>query len=266
MDLWRAEELKGEGKISILVKTTGEINYIRESCKIVGEVLEYAGKFIQAGVTTKEVDAIIEDYIYSKGGFPAFKGYKVNKNIFPASSCISINEEIVHGIPSERKLINGDIVSIDVGVKKNGYYGDGARTFPVGEISDSLTKLLKVTEESLYIGLEFALDGNYINDVSLAIQDHVQSNGFSVVRELVGHGIGKKLHEDPPIPNYYYSANKFKFKEGMTVAIEPMVNYGTYKVKILDDNWTYVTYDLQPSAHFEHSIAITNGKPEILTA
>ena len=176
-----------------------------------------------------------------------------------------MNEEIVHGIPGNRELKYGDIVSIDVGVKKNGYYGDGAKTYAIGDISDAKKKLLRITEESLYIGLENAIDGNFVNDVSLAIQEHVQSNGFSVVRELVGHGIGKNLHEDPPIPNYYYSANKFKFKEGMTVAIEPMVNYGTAKVRILEDQWTYVTDDGQPSAHFEHSILVTKSKPEILT-
>lgn len=248
-----------------MVKTPAEINLIKESCKIVAEVLEYIEKFLHADITTHEIDLLIEDFIKGRGGYPAFKGYKVNKYYFPASSCISINEEVVHGIPGDRKLQDGDIVSIDVGVKKNGFYGDGAKTFAIGKITDSKKKLLRITEESLYIGLENASDGSYVNDVSLAIQEHVQSNGFSVVRDLVGHGIGKNLHEDPPIPNYYYPANKFKFKEGMTVAIEPMVNYGTYKVKVLNDNWTYVTDDGQPSAHYEHSILITKGKPEILT-
>jgi len=249
-----------------LIKTSTEINLIKESCRIVSDVLNYIEKYLVSGVTTKEIDTLIEDFINSQGGYPAFKGYKVNKNYFPASSCISINEEVVHGIPGDRRLLDGDIVSIDVGVKKEGYYGDGAKTYAVGQISDSKKKLMKITEESLYIGLENASDGNYVNDVSLAIQEHVQSNGFSVVRDLVGHGIGKNLHEDPPIPNYYYPANKFKFKEGMTVAIEPMVNYGTYKVRVLEDKWTYVTDDGQPSAHFEHSILITKGKPEILTS
>ncbi len=184
---------------------------------------------------------------------------------FPASSCISINEEVVHGIPGSRKLIEGDIVSVDVGVKKDGYFGDGAKTFPVGDITEGKKKLLKITEESLYIGLEKAVDSNFVNDVSLAIQQHVQAEGFSIVRELVGHGIGKKLHEEPPIPNYYYSGNRYKFKAGMTVAIEPMVNYGSHKVKVQSDGWTYVTADGEPSAHFEHSILISKGKPEILT-
>lgn len=248
-----------------MVKTAGEIDAIRESSSIVAGVLSYIAKFLKPGITTFEIDKLVEDFILSKEGIPAFKGYKVHKNVFPASSCISINEEVVHGIPGVRKLIEGDIVSIDVGVKKNGYYGDGAKTFAVGEVSPAKKKLLKIAEESLYLGLENAKDGNYINDVSLAIQQHVESAGFSVVRDLVGHGIGKQLHEEPPIPNYYNNGYRAKFKEGMTVAIEPMVNYGTYKVKVLSDKWTYVTSDGKPSAHFEHSILITKGQPEILT-
>lgn len=248
-----------------MIKTPGEVDAIRESSSIVAGVLSYTEKFLNPGITTLEIDRIVEDYIKSKNGIPAFKGYKVHKNIFPASSCISINEEVVHGIPGSRKLVEGDIVSIDVGVKKNGYYGDGAKTYAVGEISPAKRKLLKIAEESLYLGLENATDGNYINDVSLAIQQHVESAGFSVVRDLVGHGIGKELHEEPAIPNYYHNGYRTKFKEGMTVAIEPMVNYGTYKVKVLGDKWTYVTADGKPSAHFEHSVLITKGQPEILT-
>jgi methionyl aminopeptidase len=248
-----------------LIKNAAEINYIRQSCRIVAGVLNYIEKFLNPGVETREIDLMVEDYIKSRDAVPAFKGYTVNNNVFPASACISINEEVVHGIPGERKLIEGDIVSVDVGVKKNGFYGDGAKTFAVGNVSDGKRKLLKITEESLYLGLEKAVDGNYVNEVSLAIQQHVQSEGFSIVRELVGHGIGKKLHEEPPIPNYYYSGNRYKLKSGMTVAIEPMVNYGSHKVKVLSDKWTYVTSDGEPSAHFEHSILITKGKPEILT-
>lgn len=248
-----------------MVKTHSEIEIIRENCRIVAEVLSYISRYVVPGVTTRELDILIEDYIKSQNAYPAFKGYRVKKNIFPASSCISVNEEVVHGIPGERKLYEGDIVSIDVGVYKNGYYGDGAKTFAVGKIDDTKKKLMRVTQESLYLGLENARDGKYINDVSLAIQEHVESSGFSVVRELVGHGIGKKLHEEPPIPNYYHSGYMEKFREGMTVAIEPMVNYGTYRIKLKDDKWTYVTADGLPSAHFEHSILITRGEPEILT-
>jgi len=248
-----------------VVKTDTEIRKIRASCKIVAGVLKNIEKFIKPGIETLELDSIIEDYIKSENAEPAFKGYTVNANVFPASSCISINEEVVHGIPGNRKLTEGDIVSIDVGVKKDGYYGDGAKTFPVGKISDGKQKLLRVTEESLYKGLDKAIDGNYVNDVSLAVQQHVQSEGYSIVRELVGHGIGKKLHEEPPIPNYYYSGNRYRLTAGMTIAIEPMVNYGTHKVKVLKDGWTYVTADGEPSAHFEHSVLVNNGKPEILT-
>ncbi len=248
-----------------MVKTAGEITAIRESCSVVAGVLSYIEKFLNPGITTLELDELIEDFIRSKDAIPALKGYKVHRNIYPASSCISINEEVVHGIPGSRKLSEGDIVSIDVSVQKSGYFGDGAKTFQVGEISPGKKKLLKITQESLYLGLDNARDGNFINDVSLAIQQHVESAGFSVVRDLVGHGIGKSLHEEPPIPNYYHNGYRGKFKEGMTVAIEPMVNYGTYKVKVLSDKWTYVTADGEPSAHFEHSILIKKGKPEILT-
>lgn len=248
-----------------MVKSADEIKAIRESCSIVAGVLLYIEKFLKPGVTTFEIDKLVEEFIISKDAYPAFKGYKVHKNIFPASSCISINEEVVHGIPGSRKLIEGDIVSIDVGVKKNSFYGDAAKTFAIGEVSSAKKKLLKITEESLYLGLQNATDGNYINDVSLAIQEHIESAGFSVVRDLVGHGIGSELHEAPAIPNYYHSGNRAKFKEGMTVAIEPMVNYGTYKIKVLNDKWTYVTADGKPSAHFEHSVLITKGQPEILT-
>lgn len=250
-----------------MVKTLTEIKYISESSRIVAGVLKYVEPYLKPGVTTLEVDKLVEDYILSRNAVPAFKGYTINKHIipFPASACISINEEVVHGIPGPRKLVEGDIVSIDVGVKKNSYYGDGARTYAIGNVSEGKKKLMKVTEESLYKGIENALDNNFVNDVSLAVQQHVQAEGFSVVRDLVGHGIGRNLHEEPPIPNYYYSGNKYKLKENMTIAIEPMVNYGTYKVKVLSDKWTYVTADGEPSAHFEHTILITKGKAEILT-
>lgn len=249
-----------------MVKTLEEIHYIKESCRIVAGVLKHMENYIKPGVSTLELDEVIEEYIKAQGGSPAFKGYQVRDKIFPANSCISVNEEVVHGIPGSRKLLEGDIVSVDVGVRKDGYYGDGARTYAVGDVSDAKKKLMRVAEESLYIGLEQARDGNLVNDVSYAVQKHVESEGFSVVRDLVGHGIGKNLHEEPPVPNYYFSGNKYRFKAGMTVAIEPMVNYGTFKVKILSDNWTYVTVDGEPSAHFEHSVLVTKSYPEILTA
>jgi len=248
-----------------LIKTEKEIDLIRENCKIVSEVLKYIREFVKEGTTTGEIDKLVEEYIVSKGAYPAFKGYKVNRRSFPASSCISVNEEVVHGIPGGRKLKAGDIVSIDVGVKKNGYFGDGAYTFPVGEISSRKTKLLNVTEESLYKGIEKAIDGNEVNDISCEIQNFVEGSGFGIVRELVGHGIGKNLHEEPSVPNFYVPGQSVRLKEGMVLAIEPMVNYGSYGVHQKDDGWTIVTQDGEPSAHFEHTVVIRKKKAEILT-
>jgi len=249
-----------------LIKSDKEIELIRESCKIVRDVLIYLKTFIKVGAKTSELDSIAEEFILSKDGYPAFKGYGRRKNKFPASLCISINEEVVHGIPSDSRILNdGDIVSIDVGVKKNGYFGDGAYTFEVGNVSEKKKRLIKITEESLYKGIEKAIDGNTINDISCAVQNYVEGSGFGVVRELVGHGIGKNLHEEPPIPNFYSPGNTLKLNKGMVLAIEPMVNYGSFSVITKEDGWTVVTSDGEPSAHFEHTILITNGKPEILT-
>jgi methionyl aminopeptidase len=248
-----------------LVKSEKEIQLISESCKIVADVLKYIGDFVKPGATTKELDKIVEDYILSKGGEPAFKGYRVRNRKFPASICSSVNEVVVHGIPNDIKLETGDILSIDVGVKKNGYYGDSAFTFEVGEVSPEVKKLLKVTEEALYRGISQARDGNTVNDIGSAIQEFVEGSGFTIVRELVGHGIGKNLHEEPAVPNYYSPSGKTKLKKGMTIAIEPMVNYGRAGVYEMEDGWTVVTKDHKPSAHFEHTILITDGEPEILT-
>lgn len=249
----------------MLIKTEKEINLIRESCKIVSEVFEYIRKYVKEGISTKEIDKLIEDYIISRDAYPAFKGYKVQKKAFPSSSCISINEEVVHGLPGNRKLKSGDVISIDVGVKKNGYFGDGAHTYAVGEISPKIAKLLKITEESLYKGIDKAIDGNDVNDISCAIQNYVEGSGYGVVRELVGHGIGKNLHEEPAIPNFYSPGASQKLFEGMVIAIEPMVNYGTFKVYQKNDGWTIVTKDHKPSAHFEHTVLVKKEKPEILT-
>ena len=248
-----------------LIKSQKEIELIKESCKIVSEVFEYIKEYIKEGITTGEIDKLIEDFIISKNAYPAFKGYKVQKRVFPSSSCISVNEEVVHGLPGKRILKNGDIVSIDVGVKKDGYYGDGAYTFAVGEISPKKAKLLKITEESLYKGIAMAVEGNEVNDISVAIQNFVEGSGYGVVRELVGHGIGKNLHEDPAIPNFYTSGSNQKLYEGMVLAIEPMVNYGTHKVYQKKDGWTITTKDEEPSAHFEHTVLVNKGKAEILT-
>lgn len=248
-----------------LIKSEREIHLIRESCKIVSEVFEYIKGFIKEGISTGEIDNLIEEFIISKNAYPAFKGYKVKNKLFPSSSCISVNEEVVHGLPGKMILKNGDIVSIDVGVKKDGYFGDGAYTYAVGEISQKKAMLLKITEQSLYKGIDMAVEGNEVNDISAAIQNYVEGSGYGIVRELVGHGIGKNLHEDPPVPNYYSSDSNQKLYEGMVIAIEPMVNYGTYKVFVENDGWTIKTRDKEPSAHFEHTILINKGKPEILT-
>ncbi len=248
------------------IKSKREIEVIREGGRIVAEVLKLVGAHAKTGVTTLELDQIAEEYIRSCDAEPAFKGYgRAKHNKFPATLCTSIDEEVVHGIPANRRLKEGEILSIDVGVRKNGYYADGAMSFRIGEVSPEKERLLKITEESLYKGIEQAIAGNTVHDIGSAVQQHVESNGFNVVRDLVGHGVGKELHEEPSIPNYGKPGTGMKLKEGMTLAIEPMVNYGTWKVKVLADGWTVVTEDGQPSAHFEHTIAIVNGKPEILT-
>lgn len=250
-----------------LIKNEKEIELMKISNSIVAGTLRYIKSFVQVGVSTLELNNEIESYIISKDAIPAFKGYggTRKRNGFPASACISVNEEVVHGIPSSRKLVSGDIVSIDVGVLKNGYYGDSAYTFGVGEVSEKKRRLLKVTEESLYKGIAKAISGNKINDISVAIQSYAEGSGYGVVRDLVGHGIGKNLHEEPAVPNFYSSASNSKLRAGMTIAIEPMINYGHFGVKTLSDGWTIVTQDGEPSAHFEHTILITEGEPEILT-
>ena len=252
------------GKVPI--KSKRELELIRESCRIVAEVLALVGSRIRPGVYTRELDEIAEEYIRSKGAVPAFKGYGHDrKNLFPASLCVSIDDEVVHGIPDGRMIEESQIVSIDVGVQKNGYFGDGARTFAVGKTSEQKMLLLKVTEEALYKGIEQARAGNHLHDVSSAVQRHVESAGFSVVRDLVGHGIGKNLHEDPAVPNFGTPGTGLLLKEGMVLAIEPMVNAGTYKVQVAEDGWTVRTTDGKPSAHFEHTVVIQDGDAEILT-
>ncbi len=248
----------------ILIKNISEIELIRVSSKLVAETLQQVKKYVKPGITTFELDQIAEDYIRRNNGIPAFKGYGHGKP-FPATICASIDDEVVHGIPSDRALKEGEIISIDVGVLKNGYYGDAAITVAVGEISLEKQKLMKVTEESLYKGIEAAAAGNRIGDISYAIQSYVESYGYGVVRDLTGHGVGRKLHEDPQIPNFGKRKTGAEIKNGMTLAIEPMINMGTYKVTVDDDEWTIRTLDHLPSAHFEHTIAIINGKAEILS-
>lgn len=245
----------------IILKSEREINYLRDAGRIVAETHEEVKNAVKPGVTTLDLDRIAEEYIKGRGAIPAFKGY----HGFTGNICSSINEEVVHGIPGLRKLKTGDNVSIDIGAVINGYNGDAAITVPVGEIDAEVQKLLDVTEESLYKGIEQAIVGNRLSDISYAVQSHVEEYGFGVVRDYVGHGIGRSMHEDPQVPNYGSPGRGPRLKAGMTLAIEPMVNLGTYEVKTLDDGWTVVTLDGKRSAHFEHSIAITDGKPEILT-
>jgi len=245
----------------IYIRNSREIELLRNSASIVAEALNKIGPRIKPGISTEELDKETEEFILSKGGRPAFKGF----HGFPASTCISINDEVVHGIPGSRKLQSGDIVSIDIGVQLNGYYGDAAKTFAVDEVSEDKKRLMKITQESLYFGIDAAQEGHRLSDISHAIQTYVEAAGFSVVRELVGHGIGKEMHEEPQIPNYGEPNQGPRLKAGMVFAIEPMVNMGSYEVKTLSDNWTVVTSDGLPSAHFEHDIVINGNKAEILS-
>ncbi len=246
----------------IIIKSPREIEQLKKSNAIVAEVFEKLKGIIAPGVTTKELDQVAEECILLKGARPAFKGYRG----FPATLCISINEEVVHGIPCQRRLKEGDIVSLDVGVDFVGYFGDAAITFPVGEVDPEAKRLLEVTEKALYIGIEKAKIGNRLFDISYAIQRWVESHGFSVVRDFVGHGIGRDLHEEPQIPNFGAPHQGPRLEKGMVLALEPMVNEGTYEVRVLSDGWTVVTADGKRSAHFEHTIVITDDGAEILSA
>lgn len=251
----------------IIIKSKREIELIRESNRIAGSVIAILKDYIKPGITTLDLDKIAEKYIISEDAVPAFKGYKLynSQKGFPGSICVSINDEVVHGIPGSRTLKEGDIVSIDVGTFKNGYYGDTAYTFAVGEISDKAKKLLKITREALYLAIDQARPRNRVGDISYAVQSYVEKNGFSVVRDYVGHGIGKSLHEEPQIPNYGKKGVGPLLKENMTIAIEPMVNVGTYEVKVKSNGWTVSTRDGSLSAHFEHTIFIAENGPEILS-
>ena len=249
----------------IYLKSESEIEKLKTAARLVSQTLAVVAKEIRPGVETGSLDRIAEEFIVKNNARPAFKGYGPKQNPFPATLCISINEEVVHGIPGSRTLKEGDIVSIDCGVEKEGYFGDHAYTFLVGECSDQDKKLLQVTLESLYKGIEKSVHGNKTGDIGHAIQSHCEEAGYGVVRDLVGHGIGKSMHEDPSIPNYGKPGRGERLRSGMTLAIEPMITHGTWKVKTLSDKWTIVTADGSKAAHFEHDVVVREGKAEILS-
>jgi methionyl aminopeptidase len=246
----------------IYYKTQEEIELIRESSLLVGKSLAEVAKIIRPGITTGELDKVAEEFILDNGGKPAFKGYSG----FPNTLCISTNAQVVHGIPGKRVLLDGDIVSVDCGVLKNGFFGDSAYTFTIGEVKQEILNLLKSTKESLYKGIEKAVMGQRLGDISYAIQEHAENNGYSVVREMVGHGIGRQLHEKPEVPNYGKRGAGIKLNEGLVIAIEPMINMGKKGIKQEEDGWTITTSDGMPSAHFEHTVAIRKGTADILSS
>ena len=245
----------------VILKSPEEIRKLRGNNLMIARILEALKKIIHPGVTTLELDRYCEELTLQKGAKPAFKGYRG----YPFSLCTSVNEEVVHGMPSERRLEEGDIVSLDFGIYHQGLYGDAAVTVPVGEVSDEAVRLMRVTEGALYRAIEKARSGNRLGDISAAVQNHVEAAGYSVVRDLVGHGIGRSLHEDPQVPNYGREGRGIELRPGIVLAIEPMVNAGTHAVKVLQDGWTVVTADGKLSAHFEHSVAITENEPFILS-
>lgn len=243
------------------LKSKEEINKLKTACDVIKEVFEKLEDKIKPGVTTKSIDIFIESIIHSRSAIPSFKGYRG----YPAASCISVNEVVVHGIPSELLLKEGDVVSIDIGVYKNGFHGDAARTYCVGNTDEKLRKLVKVTEESFFEGIKYATDKNRLFDISHAIQEHVEDNGFNVIRDYFGHGIGRQLHEDPTIPNFGKPNRGLRLRAGMVLAIEPMVVVGDWAVNVLNDGWTVVTADGSCAAHYENTVVITGSGPEVLT-
>ena len=246
----------------IKIKTEKEIEYMRESCRIVRETLDFVGRNIKAGMTTKDVDELVYKYITSCGAYPSELGY----DGYPASSCVSVNEVVVHGIPSDRVILDGDIVSVDITAEKNGYHGDACRTFLIGNVSEEKRRLVKVTEECFFKAIEGLQAGVPLYDIGYKVQTHAEANGYSVVRALTGHGIGREMHEDPSVPNYGRAGTGIRLKSGMTICIEPMVNAGTHKVNFSQtDGWTVTTADGLPSAHYENTVLIKDDGVEILT-
>ena len=245
----------------VFYKTKEEIELLRESSLLVGKTLAEVAKLIKPGVTTLQLDKIAEEFIRDNGAEPGFLGY----GGFPNTLCTSVNEAVVHGVPNNKPLVDGDIVSVDCGTLMNGFYGDSAYTFEIGEVTPEIHKLLEVTKECLNKAVEAAVSGNRIGDIGYAVQKHAEDNGYGVVRELVGHGLGRGLHEKPEVPNYGRRGRGLKMKEGLVIAIEPMINLGVKEVSQLEDGWTIVTKDRKPSAHFEHDVAIGKGKAEVLS-
>ncbi|MEO7263880.1 MAG: type I methionyl aminopeptidase [Ferruginibacter sp.] len=247
----------------IQYKSKAEIEIMRHSCLLVGDAHAEIAKILRPGINTAKINELIETFIKDNGGVPSFKGY----SDYPFASCISVNDAVVHGFPGNEPLKDGDIISVDIGVYKNGFHGDSAYTYAIGEVSEEIKKLMRITKESLYKGIEKARQGNRIGDISFAIQEHTEKlNGYGVVRELVGHGLGRKLHEEPQVPNYGKRGTGAKLKEGMVLAIEPMINLGVKEVFHDDDEWTVRTKDHQPSAHYEHDVCITKSSPDILSS
>lgn len=251
----------------IFLKTEDEIELMREANLLVGRTLAEVGKAIKPGVTTKELDKIADEFIRDHGAIPTFKGFPNPYGPeFPASICTSVNEQVVHGVPSDEPLKDGDIVSIDCGTLLNGYNGDSCYTFMVGEVKEEVRELLRITKESLYKAIDIACTGKRIGDIGYTVQQHCESHGYGVVREFVGHGIGKEMHEDPAVPNYGKRGNGKQILNGLCIAIEPMIAMGTPKVYLMPDKWTVITQDRKPAAHFEHTIAIHHGKADILSS
>lgn len=251
----------------IFLKTEDEIELMRQANILVAATLTEIAKNIRPGITTKKLDSIAEEYIRDNGAEPTFKGYPnpYGQN-FPSSICTSVNEEVVHGIPNNRPLNDGDIVSVDCGALLNGFNGDSCYTFCVGEVSEEKRRLLKITKESLYMGIKTAIAGRRIGDIGYAVQQHCENNGYGVVREFVGHGIGREMHEDPAVPNYGHKGNGVLIKNGLCIAIEPMITMGSPKISMMNDGWTIKTRDRNCAAHFEHTIAIHNGTADILSS
>jgi len=253
--------------MAIIIKSDKEIEIMRAAGRIVAKAHKLIEENVRPGITTLELDKIAYDYIIGQGAIPSFKGYQTHESgpKYPGSICASVNEQVIHGVPNNKKLLTGDIISVDIGAYLNGFHGDAARTYAVGEVDDEAKKLIRVTRESFFEAIKFAKAGNHLHKLGEVIQQYVESNGFSVVRDFVGHGVGKDLHEDPQIPHYKQLTRGPKLRKGMTIAVEPMVNMGDYEVDFSDDGWTITTLDGSLSAHYENTILITDNEAEILT-